>query len=345
MKHLNRTRCSAVLLALAAGLALRAPLCAAEKTVRINLGTLAPRGSIYHQSLQAMAERWKQAPGGGARLVIYPDGTQGGETDMVRLMRVGSLHAGLLTAVGLAEIEQGVTGLQTLPMMFRNFDEFEFVNDKLRPMLEKRLAEKGFVVLFWVDAGWVRYFSKEPMLTPDDMRKRKVFVIAGNTAQVDIMKKHGYNPVPLETGEILPGLQTGLINVVPAVPIFALATQIDTRAPHMLELRWAPLVGACVIKKEAWEKISTEARETMLKSAAQAGKEIRASSRKESDEAVAAMKKRGLNVHELTPDQEAGWRAAFEELYPDIRGRIVPAEIFDEVQRLLKDYRAGGGRK
>src|SRR5436190_23945911 len=116
---------------------------AAENAIRINLGTLAPRGSTYHQSLQAMAERWKQAPGGGARLVIYPDGTQGGETDMVRLMRVGSLHAGLLTAVGLAEIEQGVTGLQTLPMMFRNFDELEFVNDKLRPMLEKRLSDKG----------------------------------------------------------------------------------------------------------------------------------------------------------------------------------------------------------
>src|SRR5438094_7851714 len=282
-----------VLTALTWGAVLPATLRAAEKAVRINLGTLAPRGSSYRQSLQTMAEGWKQAPG-GARLVIYPDGTQGGETDMVRLMRVGSLHAGLLTAVGLAEIEPGVTGLQTLPMMFRNFDEFEFVNDQLRPMLEKRLAEKGFVVLFWVDAGWVRYFSKEPTLTPDDMKKRKVFVWAGNTAQVDIMKKHGYNPVPLETGDILPGLQTGLINMVPAPPLFALATQIDTRAPHMLELRWAPLVGACVIKKEAWEKIPAEARETMLKAAAEAGKEIRSNSRKESDDSVTAMKKRGL---------------------------------------------------
>src|SRR5437773_5376561 len=345
MKRVNRRSFWVVLLALASVLAVPAPLRAAEKTVRINLGTLAPRGSIYHQSLQAMAERWKQAPGGGARLVIYPDGTQGGETDMVRLMRVGSLHAGLLTAVGLAEIEPGVTGLQSLPMAFRNFDEFEFVNDKLRPMLEKRLAEKGFVVLFWVDAGWVRYFSKEPVLTPDDMKKRNVFVWAGNTAQVDIMKKHGYNPVPLETGEILPGLQTGLINMVPAPPLFALATQIDTRAPHMLELRWAPLVGACVIKKETWEKISGEARQSMLKSAAEAGKEIRANSRNERDASVIAMKKRGLNVHELTAEQEATWRAAAEEIYPDIRGRIVPADIFDEVQRLLKDYRASGGKK
>jgi TRAP-type C4-dicarboxylate transport system substrate-binding protein len=315
---------------------------AAENMVRVNLGTLAPRGSLYHQFLQAMGEQWRKAPQGGVRLVIYPDGTQGGESDMVRLMRVGSLHAGLLTAVGLSDIERGVTGLQTLPMMFRNFEEFEFVNDKLRPLLEKRLADKGFVVLFWVDAGWVRYFSKEPMLTPDDMKKRKVFVWAGNPAQVDIMKQHGYHPVPLETSEILTGLQTGLINAVPAPPVFALATQIDIRAPHMLDIHWAPLVGACVIKKEVWEKIPGPSRETLLKAAADAGNEIRANSRKESDDSIAAMKKRGLNVHELSPGQEAAWRAAAEESYPDIRGKIVPSDIFDEVQRLLKEYRAGG---
>src|SRR5690349_20912265 len=146
-----------------------APGPAAEKALRINLGTLAPRGSIYHQSLQSMAEAWRQAPGGGVRLVIYPDGTQGGEADMVRLMRVGSLQAGLLTAVGLSDIEPAVSGLQNIPMLFRSLEEFEAVNERLRPALEKRLAEKGFVVLFWVDAGWVRYFSKEPIITPEDL--------------------------------------------------------------------------------------------------------------------------------------------------------------------------------
>ena len=79
MKHFKRRNFLIALFSLAAGAALRAPVCAAEKALRINLGTLAPRGSTYHQSLQAMAEKWKQAPGGGARLVIYPDGTQGGE--------------------------------------------------------------------------------------------------------------------------------------------------------------------------------------------------------------------------------------------------------------------------
>lgn len=333
------------LLMAAMTIALARPTSAAERAPRINLGTLAPRGSIYHQSLQAMAEAWRQAPGGGVRLVIYPDGTQGSEADMVRLMRVGSLQAGLLTAVGLSDIEPAVSGLQNIPMIFRSLEEYEAINERLRPALEKRLEEKGFVVLFWVDAGWVRYFSKEPLLTPDDLKRMKVFVWAGSPDQVTIMRRAGYTPVPLETGDILPGLQTGLINAAPLPPIFALAAQVDLRAPHMLDLNWAPLVGACVVRKEAWDKIPAASRDTLLAAAAKAGQEIRAGSRKESAAAVAAMQKRGLAIHEPSPDVVEQWRKAAEQSYPDIRGRIVPAEIFDQVQTELQQYRAAGTQK
>lgn len=318
---------------------------AAGGALRVNLGTLAPRGSVYHQSLQAMAEAWRQAPGGGARLVIYPDGTQGSEADMVRLMRIGSLQAGLLTAVGLADIEPGVAGLQDIPMLFRNLEEFGFVSEKLRPGLERRLEQKGFVVLFWGDAGWIRYFSKAPLLTPEDLKQMKIFVWAGSPDQVGIMRKAGLTPVPLETSDILPGLQTGLINTVATPPVFALAGQFDTRAPHMLNLDWAPLVGACVIKKETWEKIPPAVREPLLSAAARAGKEIQVHSRKENAEAVAAMQKRGLKVHDLSREGVEQWRKEAEKTYPDVRGRLVPAEIFDEVQQLLRQYRAAEGKK
>jgi TRAP-type C4-dicarboxylate transport system substrate-binding protein len=317
----------------------------AEKAIRINLGTLAPRGSVYHQSLQGMAEAWRKAPEGGVRLVIYPDGTQGGEADMVRLMRVGTLQAGLFTAVGLSNIEPGATGLQDIPMLFRSLEEFEYVNEKLRPMLEKRLADKGFVVLFWVDAGWVRFFSRKPVVTPDDLRHMKLFIWAGNPDEVGIVQRAGFNPVPLETGDILPGLQTGLVDAVSVPPIFALAGQLDLRAPNMLNLNWAPLVGACIVKKDVWEKIPAPTRDALLAAAERAGKEIRQNSRKESADAVAAMKKRGLVVHEVTPEVEQQWRVVAEKAYPEIRGKVIPADIFDEVQRLIQEYRSGGGKK
>jgi hypothetical protein len=56
------------------------------------------------------------------------------------------------------------------------------------------------------------------------------------------------------------------------------------------------------------------------------------------------MKKRGLKVQALTPEAEAQWRRAVEQMYPYVRGNMVPAEFFDRVQGLLREYRANGGR-
>ena len=307
---------------------------------RLKLATLAPSGSSYHKSLLTMREAWRKASGGAVDLVVYADGKLGGESDSVGLMSVNSIQAAMLTAIGLAEIEPDVAGLQNIPMGFHDFDEVDYVGQKLQPVLEERLAKKGFVVLFWSDAGWVRFFSKKPVVRPDDLKKLKLFTWAGDPPMLDIYKSAGFQPVPLETADILPSLQTGLIEAAPMPPVFALATQADTRAPFMLDLNWAPLVGACIVRQATWEKLPAAQREQMLKAAAQAGKEIKANSRQEADEAVAAMKKRGLQVTPVSPALEAEWRTAAEEAYPKIRGKIVPADIFDEVLRLLKEYRA-----
>ncbi len=77
-----------------------------------------------------------------------------------------------------------------------------------------------------------------------------------------------------------------------------------------------------------------------MKAAKEAGEQIQIKSRAEGEQAVDAMKKRGLITHPVTPEIEAVWRKAAEEVYPKIRGTIVPADLFDEVQKLLQEYRA-----
>src|SRR6187402_1486175 len=156
---------------------------AAEKT-RVKLGTLAPVGTSYEKSLKQMGDTWRKESGGSVELSIFAGGKLGGEAEMVGLMKVNSLQAAMLTAVGLTEIEPAVAGLQNIPMGFRTFEEVDFVGEKMRPMLEKRLADKGFVVLFWSDAGWVRFFSSKPVARPDDLKKLKLFSWAGYPAQV-----------------------------------------------------------------------------------------------------------------------------------------------------------------
>jgi len=292
-----------------------------------------------------MGEKWRAGQGAGATFIVYTDGSQGGEADMVRRMRVGQLNAALLSVVGLNDIDDSVTALQKMLLVFRTWQEVDYVREKLRPAMEQRFYDKGFVVLYWGDAGWVRFFSKEPVAHPAELRRLKLFAWAGDSAQSDIMKTLGYHPVVLEVADILPGLQTGMVSAVPSTPFWALTLQFYTQANYMLDLNWAPLVGAVVVTRKAWEAMSPAGQKALREAGALAGAELRALSRREDEQAVQAMKKRGLKVQEVTPQIDAEWRQVAAQIYPLIRGRLVPAEQFDEVQRLLAEYRSAERRQ
>jgi hypothetical protein len=71
---------------------------------------------------------------------------------------------------------------------------------------------------------------------------------------------------------------------------------------------------------------------------------MRTQARLEVDDAVAAMKKRGLIVNKPNSEQRKEWEELADRLYPRIRGSMVPAETFDEVFAHLKTYRATHGK-
>jgi TRAP-type C4-dicarboxylate transport system substrate-binding protein len=309
---------------------------AADPVARFKVATILPRGTSGHQTLLEMSAQWRPA---GVNPTLYTDGVMGGEAEIVRRMRIDQLQGGLLTVAGLTEIDHSVTALQLMPMVFRSLDEAAYVRDRLRPLLEKRLEEKGFVMLFWADAGWVQFFSKKPVLHPDDLRKQKTFVLGSDNSQADLMKAASFQAVPLEYTDILTGLQTGLIEAVPTAPFYALAGQFYLAAPYMLEMNYTPLVGGLVVTRKAWESTPVAARDSLRRSAEEAGKKISLQSRQEMRESIAAMQKRGLKVTQMTPPAEAEWRALFDSMYPKIRGTLVPNDLFDEVQRLLREYR------
>jgi TRAP-type C4-dicarboxylate transport system substrate-binding protein len=316
----------------------------AQAAAQLRIGTVVPKNSLYHRQLLELGEAWRSAQGGGARYVVFTDGSQGGEAELARRMRIGQLQGALMSVVGLREIEPSIAALQNLPLLFRTWDEVDHVREKMRPAMEKRFAERGFVVLGWGDAGWVRFFSKDAAVRPDDYKGMKFFAWGSEPEQQTIMKSLGYTPVPLETADILPSMQTGMINVLPATPYFALASQIYGTAKHMLEINWAPIVGALVLTSKAWEAMSPAAQQALRTAGEKAGVQMRTQARLEVDEAVAAMVKRGLVVNRPTPAQMREWDELAAKLYPRIRGTMVPAETFDEVFTHLRAFRAGRGK-
>jgi TRAP-type C4-dicarboxylate transport system substrate-binding protein len=314
----------------------------ADEPVVIRLGTILPSGTAQHAMLQELGERWAKDSGGAVKLTLYPDGRLGGEAEMIKKIRIKQLNAGLFSAVGLAEIDRSARGLQVMPLMFRSWDEVDYVRERIRPLLEDRLRAKGFEVLFWADAGWVRFFAKTAAVRPDDFRRLKMFAWAGDPAQLAIMRAIGCQPVPLETTDILLGLNTDMINTVAVPPLIGLAGQFYRPAPHMLEMNWAPIVGATIVRTDVWEKIPAARREAMRASAEAIGVRVRARGRQESEDAIKAMQQHGLQLHPLTPQAELEWRDIATDLHAKIRGEMVPPDIFDAVEKHLHDFRARG---
>ena len=325
---------------LVAAFALAAPGAAlAKKTVKIKHGTLAPEGSPWFNAMRRLGDGWKKASDGSVEVKIYPGGVAGDETDMLRKIKIGQLQSATLTSIGLSRISRSTVALQ-IPMMFRSYEELDHVRERIGPRLEKEMADAGFVVLNWGDAGWVHFFSKEAGSTPDDFRKWKMFMWAGDPEAEEAWRASNFQPVPMSATDVMSGLQAGLIDWYGTTPLYALSSQWFGLTKHMVAVKWTPLNGATIIAKEAWEKIPAELRPALAKIAFEEGEAVKAEVRSLGDKSIQAMKERGLVVVESTPALEAQWQKAAEVAYPTMRDKVVPADLFDEVKRLTEEYRA-----
>ena len=310
-----------------------------EAKVVLRLGTLVPRGSTWHKIIQRMGADWKQATAGELTLRIYAGGTVGDESEMIRKMRIGQLQAAAISNAGLAEIDPRAYAVM-LPMMFESYEEWDYVRQKVNPILEARLEEKGFIVLTWSDVGWVYFFSKEPLRRPDDLKKMKLAASATEPSSVNIFKWAGFNPVPITTVDMITGLQTGLIDVAYMPLILAEASQFYRQAKNMTDMKWAPLQGALVMHEQGWGRLTPEQQQAVLKIAEQVGEELKENIRLHEARSLQAMKSRGLEVWPVDGEALSEWRRAAENAYSQIRGKLVPADIFDQVQRLKNEFQA-----
>lgn len=338
---LSRTFTSVLRKATAVMALLLLATCAARAAGVMKIASMAPSGSIYHRVLQEIGEAYRVSQGPGARAIVYPDSLQGTEADTVRRMRVGQLDASMLTVVGLSNIDRSVSALQFMPMMFRSWDEVDHVRERLRPELESKLAAKGFVVLMWGEAGWVQFFTRDPITLPSEYRRTRVWAWDGNPAQVDIMKSMGFKPVPLPIGDILTGLETGMIETLPVAPLWSLLGQFDRVTGYMLPINWVPIVGATVMSKRKFEALAPHVQEALTRTARSGAEKLRAHRTVQDEESISAMRKRGLTVQTVTPGIEKAWRDLAAEAWPHVRGSMVPADTFDRVRTILDAYRAG----
>jgi TRAP-type C4-dicarboxylate transport system substrate-binding protein len=110
----------------------------------------------------------------------------------------------------------------------------------------------------------------------------------------------------------------------------------------MLEINWAPIVGALVVTKKAWDEMSPAGQAALREAGEKAGLQMRTQARKEVDEAVRDEEARPA-VHRPNAEQLREWHELAEQAVPAHPRHMVPAETFDEVFAHLKAYRARPG--
>ncbi len=315
----------------------------AGDSVVIKLGTLVPEGSVWYKSLREADQRIRTATEGRVKFKIYPGGVSGNESAIIRKIRIGQLHAGSISAVGLIDIDRSPLALQ-LPRLITSFDELRYVRDKMEGYLDQRIEEKHFKVLAWAEVGWTYFFTREPVTTPEALKRVKMYAWEGDPPATQAFLKVGLKPVTVPSTDVLPALQTGMIDGFPTSALSALSFQWFGLCKYMLNIKWAPMIGATVVSLRTWNRISPDDQAKVLAIMRDVIQDLNERVLQLDRDAIEEMKKYGLQVVE--PQDMAAWERFAEAMRNAMRGEVVTPESMDLVIKYHQAYQqahAGGG--
>jgi TRAP-type C4-dicarboxylate transport system substrate-binding protein len=203
-------------------------------------------------------------------------------------------------------------------------------------MIEAKVEAKGFKILVWAELGWTYFFTKTPARTPEELKKMKLYSWEGDPPATEAFRKVGLRPVTVASTDVLPALQTGMLEGFPTSALSALALQWFGLAKNMTNLKIAPMVGATVISMKAWNKIPEELQPKVLDVLHEVLHDLNTQVLKLDEDAIVQMKKLGLQVIEPTHLEE--WEAFGKDLRAAMRGSAIPPDAMDRVLELHREY-------
>lgn len=323
-------------LTLVALLALALPQALAAQPSAIKLATVVPDGSVWDKSLKQMGVDWKTATGDRVALTVFSGGSQGDESTVLRKIRLNALQGASLTVVGLSAIDWSFN-VFNIPFFFQSYDELNAVIEKLTPTLKQRVEAKGFVLVHWGHGGWLQVFSKQPVQTVADLKKMKLYTSAGDDTMTQWYKANGFQPRAMAMTDVLTGLTTGMIDALPTTPLASMSFQWYKQTPYMLDLGISPIVGATVVSKKTWDRISPADRAAMSDISLKVEKQLQADVPKGDGLATLVMQNQGLKITRGTGPE---WQQIANALGATMRGKMVPPDIYDMALKERDAFRA-----
>lgn len=328
------TRRGRLLSALLLVILFAAPMAAQE----IKLASVAPEASPWGQALNRMASEWSRISNGRVRVRVYHNSIAGEEADVIRKMRIGQLQAAVLTSAGMKNVVPEVFSV-SVPFMITSEDELEYVMERIEPDLNAEFERNRLHVLAWSRAGWVHFFSKQPVTYPDDLKRQRLAVNPNDQELQQAFRIMGYRPIPMPQPDLLTSLNSGMVDAFYTSPLVAAGFQWFALAPNMLDLKVAPFLGAIVITDAAWRRVPNAIKDDLLRSADAVANQIDDDIRDLEREALETMRRFGLSVQELSPEVHDMWRADVEQ-HGDAIQEVFDARMTARVQQILAEYQS-----
>ena len=312
----------------------------AQKTHEIKFASIAPSNTTPDRIVKSLSKELKQLSSGRLTIKNYAN-TQGDESDIIRKMnpRVARLHAAGLTGRGLGDIVPLIRVLE-LPFLFDNYNEIDYVNEKLYDRFAREFEKKGFILLGWAEVGFVYMFSKDRVITTNDLKKIKMWTWTGDLLAQDLFQSLNVTPIPLALPDALTSLQTGLINAVYAHPYGALALSWHERTNYMSLLPVTYGTGAVLITKNTFDELEQDLQELLLTSSRKWFGELVKQTRKDNEEALAYLEKNAIEfVRKPQRENLQVFLDAGQKVRENLSGELYPQELLNEVLMLIEEVR------
>ena len=317
------------------------PAHGAEKGVVIKLATLPPEGNSWVKMLHALNTEVMKKTENKVQFKIYAGGVLGDEKDMLRKMKIGQIQAAALTSTSLSTIFKEINVLQ-IPFLFQNYDEVDFILKKMDTFLKKGFEDNGYILLGFSEVGFVYLMSSTiPISSVADIKKAKVWIQEDSHMAKAIFDAAKVTAIPLSIPDVLVGLQTGLVDVVYIPPSGAISLQWFTKVKYLTNVPLAYVVGAIVISKDVFNRLSPVYQAILLESSQRHLSQLKTVTRNENQEAIKVMVKQGVKIVTPSKDQIDELRKLSNDAMGHISGKSFSRTTVDDVTSQLTHYRKG----
>jgi TRAP-type C4-dicarboxylate transport system substrate-binding protein len=250
---------------LALSLAVVGPAIADESEFLMELGTVAPKGSPWANQLTRYKKEVQEATNG--RLKVKLRLGQANERSLARRAQMGSMQAFAGSVGGMSSIVREANVIEA-PYVFPDFAAADKALDTpaVTNRVKKILGKRGLVFGIWAENGYRSYFSKKKIRTPDDMKGVR-FRSQESLAHVETYEAFGATPVPIDVGNTLMSVQTGVVDGFDNTPLFAMAGSwyqgLDEGERHIFLSRHSYQPAILVYSKKWFDRLPKDIQTTI----------------------------------------------------------------------------------